>query len=210
MANGHAQHFKGHRWFAAMYDRLMRGSERKFLAKHRPHIVGDASGQVLEVGAGTGASFPYYEKAEKVIATEPDPFMLERARRRLQELGLAHVDLAQHPAEELPFDDHSFDHVVSSLVFCTVSDPRRSLSEVKRVLKPGGTFRFIEHVRFDSGLRGSIQDFITPVWSWVGAGCHPNRRTLESIGEAGFDVQEVQRYDMNAFSPVVVGVARPR
>ena len=199
MSDGSAREFKGHRWFAAIYDAMMRGSERKFLAKHRPYIVGEADGRVLEVGAGTGASLSYYGKAAKVLATEPDPYMLERARKRLRQLGLTHVELAQHPAEELPFEDDSFDHVVSTLVFCTVRDPRRALAEVKRVLKPGGTFRFIEHVRFDDGLKGLVQDAITPLWRWVGAGCHPNRRTLEAIGEAGFQVQDLQRYAMNAF-----------
>ena len=209
MSNVPRQNFQGHRWVAAIYDAFMRGSERKFLGRHRPYIIGEADGRVLEVGAGTGASLAYYKTAEKVIATEPDPYMLERARRRLQELGLHHVELAQHPAEELPFDDDSFDHVVSTLVFCTVGDPRRALAEVKRVLKPSGTFRFIEHVRFDSGLRGRVQDVVTPVWRWIAAGCHPNRRTLEAIVEAGFQVQDLQRHAMNAISPVIVGVARP-
>src|SRR3989337_1907832 len=83
MSDGSAREFKGHRWFAAIYDAMMRGSERKFLAKHRSYIVGEAEGRVLEVGAGTGASLSYYGRAEKVIATEPDPYMLERAHKRL-------------------------------------------------------------------------------------------------------------------------------
>ncbi len=201
--------FKGHRWVAAIYDSFMRSTERKFLAKHRPYVAGETNGHVLEIGAGTGASFPYYEKAAKVIATEPDPYMLERARKRLQELGVANIELHQAPAEELPFEDRSFDHVVATLVFCTVQDPRRALAEVKRVLRPDGTFRFIEHVRFDSGLRGTLQDMVTPVWRRVAAGCHPNRRTLEAIMEAGFQVQDLQRLQMHPFSPVIIGVARP-
>ena len=202
---------KGHKWFAATFDFMNRvmGTEPKFLAKHRPYIVGEADGRVLEIGAGTGASFPYYKKAEKVIATEPDPYMLERARRRLQKLGLAHIELAQHAAEELPFEDHSFDHVVSSMVFCSVREPRRCLAEVKRVLKPGGSFRFIEHVRFEGGVRGQLQDIVTPVWRWFGAGCHPNRRTLDAIMEAGFRMEDLQRYMMGSLIPVIVGLARP-
>ena len=212
MAERPAQARKGHRWFAALYDTMNRlsGTEPKFLAKHRPYIAGEANGRVLEIGAGTGASLPYYTKAETVVATEPDPYMLERARKRLDELGLTHIELSQHPAEHLGFDDHSFDHVVSVVVLCSVRDLRQSLAEVKRVLKPDGSFRFVEHVRFESGLKGRIQDLITPVQRWLFAGCHPNRRTLNAIVDAGFEVQDLQRYSMSPIHPVIVGVARPR
>lgn len=200
---------KGHKWFAALFDAVGRldGTD-KFLAKHRPYLAGEAGGTVLEVGAGTGANFPYFKKAARVVATEPDPYMLERARKRLHELGLEQIELAQHPAEQLPFEDASFDHVVSSMVFCSVKEPRRALAEVRRVLKPGGTFRFIEHVRSQDALWGRLQDSVQPVWSWFGAGCHPNRRTLESMKEAGFQVEELQRL-RHSIVPVVVGVARP-
>jgi len=210
MARGSAQGPKGHRWFAAMFDTMNRlsGTETKFLAKYRPHIAGEADGSVLELGAGTGASLPYFKKAQHVSATEPDPYMLERAQRRLTELRLSHIELSQHPAEDLPFDDHTFDHVVSVMVFCTVQDPRRALAEVKRVLKPAGTFRFIDHVRFDSGVRGRMQDVIAPIWRWLGAGCHPNRRTLQAIVESGFEVQELERTRLGLI-PVIIGVARP-
>lgn len=208
MANNSSQDFKGHRWSAALYDGFNRGTERKFISKHRAHVAGEADGRVLELGAGTGANFPYYTKAEKVIATEPDPYMLERARRRLRELDLRHIELVPHAAEELPFGDRTFDHVVSALVLCTVGDPGRCLAEAQRVLKPGGTFRFIEHVRFDSGLRGRLQDVITPVWRWFGAGCHPNRRTLDTLLEAGFEMLDLQRHTLSAIQPMIVGVAR--
>jgi len=200
----------GHKWFAAIYDRMNRldGTE-KFLAKHRPYVAGEAEGTVLEVGAGTGANFPYFKKDAKVTAIEPDPYMFERAKKRLAELGLEHIKLVQHPAEQLPFDDSSFDHVVSSMVFCSVRDPQRALAEVKRVLKSGGSFRFIEHVRSQNAFGSRLQDFVQPVWTWFGAGCHPNRRTLQSIEQAGLQVEEVQRL-RHSMVPVVVGVARPK
>ncbi len=200
---------KGHKWFAALFDVLNRldGTE-KFLAKYRPYVAGEADGTVLEVGAGTGANFSYFMKATKVIATEPDHYMLERARKRLNELGLEQVELAQYPAEQLPFEDASFDHVVSSMVFCSVNEPERALAEIRRVLKPGGSFRFIEHVRSQNALGGRLQDLVQPIWSWFGAGCHPNRRTLETIKGAGFQVEYLQRL-RHSIVPVVVGVARP-
>lgn len=202
---------KGHKWFAASFDFVNRvsGIEKKFMARHRPHIVGEAEGLVLEVGAGTGASFPYYAKTAEVIATEPDPYMLEHARKRLAELGAENIELRQAAAEELPFEDESFDTVVSTTVFCSVGDPAKGLAEIRRVLKPGGTYRFIEHVRADGGWRARVQDAMVPLWSWLGAGCHPNRRTLETMKAAGFEIAEVQREKLGPVIPVVVGVATP-
>lgn len=201
---------KGHKWFAAAFDSMNRitGTETKFLAKHRPQIAGEATGQVLEVGAGTGANLPYFAKADKVVATEPDPYMMKRARKRLAELGATNIELAQHPAEELPFEDGSFDSAVSTMVFCSVRDPIKALAEIRRVLKPSGSFRFIEHVRPDGGLKARIFDFITPLWGWFGAGCHPNRRTLESMQEAGFEVKELKQVSFSVM-PVIIGMAVP-
>ncbi|KKL48863.1 hypothetical protein LCGC14_2321240, partial [marine sediment metagenome] len=133
-----AREQKGHKWFAAIYDRLTAPAERSYMRTIREEIVGGAKGRVLELGAGTGASFPYYnDHAEQVIATEPDPYMLERARRRAEEVERP-IEVRQASAEELPFDDASFDTVVSTLVMCSVSDPLRALSEVRRALVSGG------------------------------------------------------------------------
>lgn len=208
MAGGTNREFKGRRWHAALYSYLDRKNE-EWMHGHLSYIVGGAEGRVLEIGAGTGHSFPYYEKAREVVATEPDRFMLAQARRRMEELGLTHVELRQHVAEGLPFEDGSFDHVVSVLVLCTVRDARSTLSEVRRLLKPGGTLRFIEHVRYDGGLRGLVQDAIAPVWRLLGSGCHVNRRTGETIVEAGFQLVDLQRHVMGPGIPLLVGVARP-
>jgi ubiquinone/menaquinone biosynthesis C-methylase UbiE len=197
---------KGHRWFAATYDFLSGWEEQRLLRPLRQRVIGQASGRVLEIGAGTGASFPYYRTVDRLVAAEPDPFMLPRARRRARDLGLD-VELVQCVAEELSVADASFDTVISTLVLCTVSDQARSLSEIKRVLKPAGTLRFIEHVRFED-LRGDVQDRVTPVWSFVGAGCHPNRRTADSIEAAGFELVELERRETPVM-PLIIGVARP-
>jgi len=198
--------FKGRRWRAALYGFFDRGTD-KWMHGHLSYIVGGAEGRVLEIGAGTGHSFPYYEKAREVVATEPDPLMLAQARKRLEELGLTHVELRQHVAEDLPFEDGSFDHVVSVFVLCTVQDARSALSQVRRVLKPGGTLRFVEHVRYDGGLGGLVQDAIAPVWRYLGSGCHVNRRTAEIIVEAGFQFVDLQRHVTRPGIPLLVGVA---
>jgi ubiquinone/menaquinone biosynthesis C-methylase UbiE len=208
MASESNGHFKGRRWHAALYELFTRG-DQKWMGRHRAHIMGEAEGRVLEIGAGTGQSFSYYERAREVVATEPDPFMLGWARRRLDRLGLANVQLRQCAAEELPFADDSFDNVVSVLVLCTVKDPRRALAEARRVLKPGGSLRFIEHVRYDDGMRGRVQDAVAPVWRYFGGGCQLNRRTEETVAEAGFEIVDLTRHKMKVPGPVLVGVARP-
>jgi ubiquinone/menaquinone biosynthesis C-methylase UbiE len=200
----------GHRWFAAMYDRLGAVSERRLGPLVRPRLAGEAHGRVLEIGAGTGANFSYYPDDAQVIGTEPDPFMLEQAKKKLSELGRTNIELRQAAAEHLPFEDGAFDHVISSLVLCTVRDQPRALAEAQRVLKPGGTLRFLEHVRNDkSAFWGKVQDVIAPVWRWVGAGCHPNRRTRQAIEDAGFRIEWVEEMRIAPGTPAIYGVARP-
>ena len=206
---------QGHKWFAAIYDRMTAPYERRFLKDVRQEIVGGAKGKVLEIGAGTGANFPYYRDGPEIVATEPDPYMLERAKKRAAEVGRP-IEIRQAPAEELPFDDDSFDTVVSTLVMCSVRDPRKALSEVRRVLKPEGEFRFYEHVRYEHAFGAFWQDLITPVWKWLGAGCHPNRDTAQFIRDSGFNIVQLELtkplppIPPMAFSrPHIKGVAQP-
>jgi SAM-dependent methyltransferase len=93
-------------------------------------------------------------------------------------------------AEALPFRRGTFDTVVSSLVFCSVTDAPKGLAEIRRVLDPGGSLRMMEHVRSESRLGGWWQDLIQPLWTWAAGGCHPNRRTEATVAAAGFTVTE--------------------
>ena len=207
---------KGHKWFAWIYDSMMARGERTFMREVREEIAGGARGRVLEVGAGTGANFPYYnDQAEEITATEPDPYMLKRARRRAEAVGRT-IELRQASAEELPFDDDSFDTVVSTLVMCSVGDPLRALSEVRRVLKPSGELRAFEHVRYEHTFGAFWQDLITPVWRWAGAGCHPNRDVASFVREAGFEFERLELTKrhlpippMVFARPHILGIARP-
>jgi len=211
-----AERQTGHRWFASIYDRLLTSNEGSYMRRIREEIVGGARGRVLELGAGTGASFAYYnDHAEEVVATEPDPYMLERARRRVQDAGCP-IELRQASAEELPFEDGSFDTVVSTLVLCTVTDPARALSEVRRVLKPSGELRMYEHVRYDHAFGAFWQDLVTPAWRWFGGGCHPNRDIARLVREAGFEFQQLERSKpvppippMVFARPHITAIARP-
>jgi ubiquinone/menaquinone biosynthesis C-methylase UbiE len=173
----------GHPIFAAAYDRFG-GIGEDFLAEHRAYLADDLQGSVLDLGAGTGDTFPALARAAEneeglsIHAIEPDPHMERRAKRAARQ-ELLDIDLRLARAESLPHPDESFDTVIASLVFCTIADPERALEEIDRVLRPGGELRFLEHVRSD-GLFGRAQDLLAPAWKVVGAGCHLNRdfRTL--------------------------------
>jgi ubiquinone/menaquinone biosynthesis C-methylase UbiE len=183
---------KGHKWFAARYDSMLSYMEKKFLADVRRDLLAGITGEVLEIGAGTGLNFSHYRNGARITATEPDPFMFERAQRRVASTP-ADITLQQAAAEDLPFSEGTFDFVVDTLVLCSVQDPARALSEVKRVLKPGGEFRLYEHVRYEDRIGAFVQDAITPVWRWLGAGCNPNRDTGRAVRDAGFDVVSEER-----------------
>jgi ubiquinone/menaquinone biosynthesis C-methylase UbiE len=198
-------HQRGHRWFAATYDCINQWEERRVLGPIRERLLAGVTGRVLDLGAGTGANFRCLRTASEVVAAEPDPYMLERARKRARQMGLE-VAFFPSPAEALPFADHSFDTVVTTLVLCTVTDPGRALAEARRVLKPGGTFRFVEHVRAD-GWKGHALDLVTPVWQQLGAGCHPNRRTGEAIRAAGFELVEFEERALGPI-PLIAGIGR--
>jgi len=178
---------KGHKWFASMYDRMLASQEKGYLGAVRKEMLKDVSGDVLEIGAGTGANFQYYGAGAKVVATEPDPYMMERAQKRAAESD-KNIELKSAPAEALPFPDASFDYVIDTLVLCSVKDQRKALSEMKRVLRPGGELRLYEHVRYENPAGALMQNIISPAWQWVGAGCHPNRDTGRALREAGFEV----------------------
>lgn len=178
---------KGHKWFASMYDRMLASQEKGYLGAVRKEMLKDVSGDVLEIGAGTGANFQYYGPGAKVVATEPDPYMMERAQKRAAESD-KNIELKSAPAEALPFPDASFDYVIDTLVLCSVKDQRKALSEMKRVLRPGGELRLYEHVRYENPAGALMQNIISPAWQWVGAGCHPNRDTGRALRDAGFEV----------------------
>jgi ubiquinone/menaquinone biosynthesis C-methylase UbiE len=199
----------GHRWVAAVYDWFNSASEWRIIREYRPLVVGEATGRVLEIGIGTGFSLPHYRQAESITGIDPDPHMLKRAEKRLATLGLNNVELRLARAEDLPFEDSSFDAVVSTLVLCTVRNVARSLTEVRRVLKPEGTFRFMEHVRNDGSFMGTIQDWITPVWKWLAAGCRANRRTQAHVEAAGFHIEQLWRLSVPPGQRLIVGIARP-
>ena len=190
------------RIFAALYDPLGAHWERKHGAELRRKLVAEARGRVLEIGVGTGQSFTHYPQIDELVGVEPSEPMLRRARQRAADTG-RQITLVEAPAEQLPFDDEMFDTVVTMAVLCTVDDPERSLREIRRVLRPGGRFRFLEHVRSPSPRLASWQDRLERPWGFLAGGCHPNRNTLESIESAGFEVVDLEQGELPGQVPLV-------
>src|SRR5436305_7226627 len=201
--------------FARFYDRMIAGTERAGLGEMRRELLADATGRVLELGAGTGHNLPYYPDAvTELVLAEPDPHMASRLRERLEAEGTAagRPSVIVAPAEDLPFDDGSFDTVVATLVLCTVENPTRAIAENRRVLVEGGRFLYLEHVRSSRRGLARWQDWLERPWGFVAGGCHPNRATDQLLAGAGFWIDSLERNRLPKAPPIVRplirGVAR--
>jgi SAM-dependent methyltransferase len=190
---------------AGLYDPFLWWGERSGLSRAREKLLSEATGEVLELGAGTGLNLAHYPAGlVRLVLTEPEEHKAALLLRRAERLGLR-AEFVRASAEALPFEDDSFDTVVATLVFCTVSDPEAVLDEVRRVLRPGGRLLFIEHVRSDSPRIGAVQDRLEAPWKRVADGCHCNRRTLGLMDQAGWEVTVTRRSEKWFMPPV----ARP-
>jgi ubiquinone/menaquinone biosynthesis C-methylase UbiE len=177
---------------ATLYDPIIAPFDFFGVRRWRQWTTRAARGRTLEIGVGTGLNLPHYRAAEAVTAIDPDGASLERARNRRNGRGEI-VTLSQARAEDLPFADESFDAVVGTLTFCSIGDPERALREVRRVLKPGGAFRLVEHVRVQNRWLARLQDALTPAWKSIAGNCHLNRDTPRLIERTGFRVRAVNR-----------------
>ncbi|HXB16602.1 MAG TPA: class I SAM-dependent methyltransferase [Solirubrobacteraceae bacterium] len=176
------------RAFASIYDPILWLGERRGQRARRRDLIGQARGLTVEIGAGTGLNLTHYPAsvAELVLA-EPDAGMRRHLERRAQD-ATRPASVIGASAEELPFADASVDTVVSTLVLCTVDEPRVALREIARVLAPDGQLLFIEHVRASSQLRARWQDRLEAPWRAFASGCRCNRPTLTLMAEGGFEL----------------------
>ncbi len=191
-----------HPLHALLYDPVMELVDRAGLAARRRRLVAEARGRVLEAGGGTGRNLALYREVEALVVLEPDGAM---RRRLLERIGAAAVPVEVHeaPIESSGLPDASFDTVVTTLVLCSVDDQGRALAEIHRLLKPGGRFLFLEHVRAP-GWAGRLQVVATPAWSRLAAGCHLDRSTLDAIRAASLAITDCDRWGVPE-----QGTARP-
>ena len=202
------------RLMTVVYDYWMRDVEKACLADWRAQLLRNLKGDVLEVGAGTGANLAHYPRTiRRLVLAEPDRHMRRRleANRGLSDFPRA--EFSDAPVNALPMPGGAFDAVVSTLVLCSVPDLPAALAEIFRVLKPGGRFLFLEHVAADQRpARLAWQRRLEPVWRRVAGNCHLARRTEQAICTAGFAVDWIQRESMRKAMPLVRpcirGVAR--
>ena len=204
-----------HPLFARIYERMIAGSEKAGLAEMRRSLLARASGRTLTIGAGTGLDLPHFTEAvTELVLAEPDPHMAARLRERVEQGSFApeRITVIEAPAEDLPFDDGSFDTVVATLVLCTVADPERSLAEARRVLVEGGALLFLEHVRSQNPRRAWWQDRLERPWGALMGGCHPNRPTADTLAGAGLHIEQLDRGSFPSsppwIKPMISGVAR--
>lgn len=183
---------------AELYDEIMSRGEAAGMATWRRELTQGLSGQVLEVGAGTGLMFPHYPEGLEVTALEPDETFLALARPRAAS-ARARVSLVPGTVESLPFDAGRFDAIVIALVLCSVPSVPRALREIARVLRPGGEVRLIEHVRSPRPVAGALMSLFDPIWLHLnGQGCHMSRDTEASLRAAGYDLLDVQPFQVFA------------
>ncbi|MFO0586584.1 MAG: class I SAM-dependent methyltransferase [Polyangiaceae bacterium] len=202
-------------WFmSVIYDRFMKASEEACLVEWRGELLRDVGGDVLEIGAGTGANLPHYRASvERLVATEPDRYMIPKLRERARHDRPGSLEIVEAEADRLPFADASFDAVVSTLVLCSVPDLDRALGEAMRVLRPGGRFLYLEHVAAeDRPDRYVWQRRVEPLWKRIAGNCHLTRRTGDAIRRAGFAIDQEIKDSMRKSNPVtratIRGVAR--
>lgn len=190
---------------ALFYDRAIAKTEEACLRQWRQDLLRQLHGDVLELGAGTGANIGFYpEQVRRLVLSEPDRHMRRQLSNKLEGLALANASVAGGSAERIEAEDESFDWVVSSLVCCSVNDLQASLVEVTRVLKPGGGFVFMEHVAAAEGTsRRKWQNRLNPLWKTFMGNCHLNRETEQAIVDAGLEIAQIERESMRKAPPIV-------
>jgi len=202
--------FYTNRILPTLIDLSMRNKQ---LRPYRERVVGAAEGRVLEVGIGSGRNLLLYPaRVERVIGLDPSPQLLAMAREAAR-VTERDIELLEGGAAAIPLEKASVDTVVSTWSLCSIADAPRALSEMRRVLKPGGRFLFVEHGRApDAGVRW-WQDRLTPIWKRLGGGCHLNRAIADLISRAGFHIERLHTGYMRGPNPMAYmfeGSARPR
>lgn len=198
---------------ARRYDAFTAKMEEAWLDDARRDLLADVSGTVLEIGAGTGRNLRHYpDSVRHLLLTEPTAAMRDQLRTRLAGIDLPFTtEIVDATADQLPLPDGGADHVVSTLVLCSVPDLRRASLELHRIITPGGALHLIEHVAAESTRERKWQRRLDPAWNWIEGTCHLDHDTPTALSAAGFDVSQLDRSHPRGqpplFRDVVVGRA---
>lgn len=202
--------FYSRRVFPFLLDRTL---SRPALGEQRKRVLAGVSGEVLELGFGTGLNLPHYPTAvRKVTAVDPNPGMGARALRRIQASPIL-VERRVLGGERLPFPDASFDAVVSTWTLCSIPDAGAALREARRVLRPHGKLHFLEHgLAPDPGVQ-AWQRRLAPLFYYLGDGCRPDRDIGTLVSDAGFKLETLERFYLHegprVGTSLYLGLARP-
>jgi ubiquinone/menaquinone biosynthesis C-methylase UbiE len=174
---------------------------KRELRPYRERVISAAEGRVLEIGIGSGLNLPFYRHAHDVLGLEPSPRLAEMTRQAAKRYS-SRVALIEGSAEAIPLDSQSIDTVVTTWTLCSIPQASLALSEMRRVLKPGGQLLFVEHGRAPEKNVQKWQDRLTPMWKRIGGGCHLNRPIRELIEGAGFSIQQIETGYMRGPKPM--------
>jgi SAM-dependent methyltransferase len=203
-----------HPIFARLYRRMHAREDALGVTDQRRELLSGLAGKVVEVGCGDGANFSLYPTTvTEVTAVEPESYLRSYAQRAAKSAA-APVRVVDGTADSLPLADGSTDAAVASLVLCSVTDPQQAVAEMVRVLRPGGTVHFLEHVLADDPHLARAQHRFAPLHAWIAGGCRPDRPTVDTLRQAGLSIEKLRPFDF-LLSPVtrlsrphVIGVAR--
>jgi ubiquinone/menaquinone biosynthesis C-methylase UbiE len=198
--------------FNAMFFGVMGPYLEWNLRLHKRRAFSELPARVVELGSGIGANLRYVSAGDTLVAIEPNAHMHPRLRAAAERTGV-HLELRDRLAERTGLPDHSVDAVISSLVLCSVHDPSAVLAEVRRILRPGGTYHFVEHVAAPAGTpTRALQRALRRPWSWTFEGCSCERDLELVIRAAGFADVDIERYRLHTpfvpFNTHVAGTAR--
>lgn len=186
--------FYSDRILPPLIDRMLSTGHVK---KHRSHVVPGASGTVVELGFGTGTNLEFYDAAAvtEILAVDPASGARNGAAARIAEFARP-VRWVSLDGESLPLEDNSADTVVSAFTLCTIPNVEAALAEARRVLKPGGQLRYLEHGKHSDAKVAAWQRRIEPVWKVLAGGCHLTRDADVLVRAAGFELIESERHSM--------------
>ena len=184
-----------------------------YIQKEREKTLEPTSGRVLEIGFGTGLNLPHYPlQVTKLTVVEPERMLASRVAKRISRARMPVELLKLDASRRLPFDDDSFDSIVTTLTLCSIADVAPALAEIRRLLKPDGRYVFLEHGRSDDPRVAKRQDFFNPIQKIIACGCNMNRPIDRLVKDAGFDIVSLERFLMpdapRVLSEMYRGVAK--